>query len=457
MHTNSRTCLLHQQEPTLEGNDMRTMLLALTFIVLFALTVPAFGAAPDFQAIMEGLQAKLDEASKEAWSAEVWSLVVPNPPESAGWGQRDPAFPGFDHTGNGINDDDHLALLQRVLDSDPVVLSVLGRPLVREIQEAFAACRERVMTREALLDYEILDSSRVNLRLFAVLNVRDRPLYAYRTRIRTGNSNTITVCVDSGLAITGTTCDEYKFNLPSIWGEKGILNGISDGLGDDIANLLSAYLTIGQQASVDYLQAMLYQLICQGILTADWEIEEEGEGNKAYRIPVVPDIVSDITHDPPKRTCLNALCTSYIEIIRFTSIVYGATLQSGIGRHFLNWFTVGANGFGAGYPALLGASGDFNGDGVSNAASYSNAELDRTLWFEAEGPVPGEEGELSEGEPPDEQPEGEDDPPVSSGGCLSGCGAKSFGSGNIHRILADWFILGLGLAVLCIVSGKRRF
>jgi len=99
---------------------------SLYVLMAMVISVPVFAQSPDFQGIMNGLQAKLAAATEGAWNDTLWPFAAPNPPESGVWVQQDPAFPAFDHTGNGIKDDDHLAFFQRVLDDDPLVVEVLA-------------------------------------------------------------------------------------------------------------------------------------------------------------------------------------------------------------------------------------------------------------------------------------------------------------------------------------------
>jgi hypothetical protein len=388
-------------------------------LILVALSTASAGAqVPDLQAIMDGLQAKFDAAAQDKWTSTIWPYVMPTPSNSGRWAQQDAVFPGYDHTGDGIKDDDHLAFFQRVLNDDPVAVQTLGRSRVDKIKEVFAANREKVIAREEWYDYEVLDLSRINLKL-SVLNISDRPAWLNKKRIRTGQSNSITICVDTGTLFIGTSCFTEDIDLPSIWGEKGMLNNDSPGLGNDIADLLAAYLTIGDQNNVDYLQALLYQLVYHGIFSRDFEPDDaEGENtesgsmekiiqelaavpevdDKSYTVPLLPNIDSDTTFDPPERICLNDACNNYLDIIRIFTRNYGDSIQQGVGRHWLNWYEAGKNGFSTGYEAVFGAEGDFNRDGVSNLSSYKNAGENRELWFINEGFFTDPEGEPVEGE-----------------------------------------------------------
>ena len=385
------------------------------FCILAAVT--AIGAlthaqSPDFQAIMNGLQTKFDAASDFNWTSSIWSNAVPNPIGSAAWTQVAATFPDMDHTGDGLQDDDQLALLQRILEGEPIAVKVLGKTLADAIKAAFSANLALVSSREAYYDLQILNTSRITMA--GPISVINRPIYMSRTRLYTGQGNTVSICVDTGIFIVGHTCLNEIVELPRIWGDTGILSENAPGLGNDIANLFAAYLTIGNQANVDYLQAVIYHLVCRGILprlsgpigaklgnlTSDGLASEDIGGipslsiDNAYTSPLLPDINISNTFDPPRRSCMDVYCTSYMDIIRMDSILFGESMQSGIGHYWLNEYALNINGFGPGYPTILDAEGDFNGDGISNVDSYNSAGQDRELWFIAEGPT-----ELFEGEP----------------------------------------------------------
>ncbi|HOH29618.1 MAG TPA: hypothetical protein PLC40_08085 [Candidatus Hydrogenedentes bacterium] len=57
-----------------------------------------------------------------------------------------------------------------------------------------------------------------------------------------------------------------EVDIPSLWGDDGLLNEAAPGLGEDLRDLLAAYLTIGQQGGVDYMQALIFQTFYRGVL-----------------------------------------------------------------------------------------------------------------------------------------------------------------------------------------------
>ncbi len=400
-------------------------------IVGLVLSFPVFAQTPDFQDLMNGLQGKLDAVSGGAWSEEFWSFVVPVPPESAAWAQQGPSFPGWDHTGNGIKDDDHLVLFQRVLEKTPLAVEVLGQPLVDEIAAAFAANREAILAREAWFDLEIFNSSRADVRWFGI-TLKNKPISMKKTRLHTGQKNKVRLCIDTTILFIGILCGEVEVSVPSIWGEEGLLSKKAPGLADDLADLLAAYSTIGDQESVDYLQAVIYQIIGRGILPAVESaifnaskfsrlnsipnqagntITISSDYNKRYTVPLLSDIDADIIFDPPIQNCLNDSCSDYVNIVRLVARISAESIQQGIGQDWLNGYAVGDNGFSSGYETFFGTEGDLNGDALTNLASYTNAGQNRHRWFVAEGIAvldEGEENNTGDGENEGEAPvEGE--------------------------------------------------
>lgn len=357
-------------------------------------------SSPDFNAIMERLSCGLNTATNGAWAEELWPYVTPSPEDAAAWSQQGALFAGFDHTGNGIEDADHLALLQRVLQGDEYVVLVLGASLVTEIQDAYRENRQRILAREAWYDLEILNTSSTSVRRFGVA-LNDRPMYMARTRLYTGQENTLNICVDLGVL---TVCNEERIVLPGIWAAGGLLDENAPGLASDLADLLAAYLTIGEQNGVDYLQALIYQVLCRGILSRAaapiFNNAKEAnvrspqtlltgagfyDGGKAYAAPVLSDILSDTAYEPPVRNCLNSGCTDYADIVRIVTLLYGDSMAEGIGQNWLAGYTIGENGFGPGYTSLLGAAGDFNNDGITNVDAYAASGGDRDAWLLALG------------------------------------------------------------------------
>lgn len=407
---------------------------------------------------MDGLQEKLDIATKDAWSTSVWKKVTPQPEDHATWAQLAPAFVGYDHTGNGFDDEDQLALLQRVLEADSYVIAVLGRPMATQIFNTYVSNRNRVMTRETRFDFEVFSESRINLQMLVPpLKLTNCPVYVDRATMYTNGDTTIWFCVETGIEFLDSICQHKTIAIPSLWGDAGILNGVSPFLGDDIASLLAAYLTIGEPESMDYMQALLYHVMCQiitterdvvgaegvypaplfyhfilsGLLSAEWHT---GEDEKAFIAPLPEDNFYDRTYVPPARSCFNWLCTEYIEIIRLVGAIYGNSMQIGIGQSFSNWFSGGSNGFPPGYATWFGADGDFNADGIPNKVSYANVDGDRALWFINEGLItPERDGEL-EGEANGSVP----------GDSIVGCRNKLAPEKGLP-FLGDWLLIGVAL------------
>ena len=372
----------------IRGSVWAVMLCA---VVLFA--VPATAqTVPDFQTIMDNLQWKLDGVTVGKWTSQVWPHVTTSGTQP--FAQKAAAFPGYDHTGNGIRDDHHLALLQKVLEGDACTRDLLGNTFVENVRNAFFANRANVMNRETKFTLRLLNDTRISINY--IISANNRPAWTdpANQTITTGTSNNLRICVDSGIIFVGTTCLAENVDIPSLWGNDGLLNEGAPGLGEDLADLLAAYLTIGSQAKVDYMQALMYQTLARGVLgnvmelvlsllgkgvpmeyemepwTAPWESEKV---DKAYNPPNIGNHEIDNSYSPP---LVVSQSDPYIAINRVRATVYGVSpgggqpgMLEGVGQFWTNWYQIGANGFHGGFANRLTAGVKLN-PGMPFANNY---------------------------------------------------------------------------------------
>ena len=130
---------------------------------------------------MARLQSEMDTATSNAWTNTAWPYVVPNPSGAGSWSQKAAAFPGYDHTGDGMLDDTYLCFLEAVLNGDARVVAAIGQAQVDAIIAAYNANRALVISREAYFDLQLHNTTRINLSY--ILSANNRPAWINRTRI----------------------------------------------------------------------------------------------------------------------------------------------------------------------------------------------------------------------------------------------------------------------------------
>lgn len=383
----------------------RILVLCLTLIA----AAPGLAYAQyDFDAILTNLPARLDVATVNNWSAgaQVWQYVVPN--GSGTWQQLSATFVGQDHTGDGIDDDDQLALLAKILNNDACTRALLGDAKMNAIQAAFAANVARVQQFELSICLEILNSTRISARIdsgitfIGCISLSNRPAWMGNTYITTGAPATLSITVDTG--IIGNYTLNQSADIPSLWGGDGILEAVNTGFSGDIANLLAAWLTIGDQNNVDYMQAVIAQVFARGVLPniatiildaigksgekQGWDIDEETLAytinSKNYDLPAQGDINIDVTFPSPGyQIQIGDGCGSpdyeYVRILRFVGRILGSCVENGL-EGWLGNYQANGNGF-VGYPGWLSAAGSLNEIGAINVLSYTNYGRDRTSFF----------------------------------------------------------------------------
>lgn len=391
-------------------------------IVLLAcvLSLPAFSqppagwTPPDFQLIMNNFQSKLDAVCNNAWTNTAYPFVVGtsyDPP----FNQGSPAFPGLNHIEDNIKDDDLLALLQKVLENDACVRELLGGSFVDSVRNQFYANQQLVQTFETYFTFKLNDSTRISLDY--ILSANDRPAWTDPATLYTGQGGqNLTICVDSGIFIVGTTClsitdfEPAGLEIPSLWGDDGLLNSeVAPGLGDDLRDLIAAYLTIGKQGMADYMQAVVFQTFYRGVLPNIMDLvlslinfkEDYAPMIEAWLPPIDfealknekaydPGTVSNITVAkdlvPDLRICIDAdpPCSSnYVQLNYVNATV--SNIKPGVVQYWLNKYQLGQNGFGTGFASRLAATGDLNLNGTTNYQDYVTAGMNRAQWFVTAG------------------------------------------------------------------------
>lgn len=378
--------------------------LGIVVLLVCVLGLPAFAqTVPDFQLIMNTLQSKLDAVSTNAWTNSAYSYVQGLSGYTPAFNQTNPAFPGGNYIEDSIPDDDLLALLQKVLENDACVRELLGGSFVDSVRTQFFANQARIQTRETYFTVKLNDWTRISVNY--VISLNDRPAYTDATTFETGkDGQPIRVCADGGFLI-GETCFSENVDIPSLWGEDGLLSEAAPGLGEDLRDLLAAYLTIGQQGAVDYMQAVIFQTFYRGVLPNIMDlvlglINFKGDyapmieawlppldfaslmADKAYDPGTVLNITVEEDLNPDLRICIDSdpPCSSnYVQINRVSATV--SNIKQGVCNYWLNWYQIGSNGFGTGFASRLPATGDLDLSGTSNYADYVTAGMDRAQWF----------------------------------------------------------------------------
>lgn len=377
--------------------------IGIVLLLACVLGLPVFAqTVPDFQLIANNLQSKLDAVTGGAWSSTAYSFVV-GTTYSPPFNQKNPAFPGYDHIEDNIKDDDLLALLQKVLENDACVRELLGGTWVDNVRAQFFANQAIVKNFETYFTVKLNDWSRIGVDFGILCSDSDAPAYSNAATFYTGQDNqSITLTVATDCFGIGTTSLETDVDIPSLWGEDGLLNNeAAPGLGDDLRDLLAAYLTMGQQGMVDYMQAVIFQTFYKGVLPnimdlvlslidlkgdyatviADWLPPlgfETLMKEKAYDT-VVSDVTIEEDLNPDLVFNLTDPITGTVTIKRVSATV--SNIKPGVLQYWLNKYQLGQNGFGTGFASRLPASGDLDLDGTTNYQAYVTAGMNRAQWF----------------------------------------------------------------------------
>jgi hypothetical protein len=356
----------------------------------------------DFQVALDTMEATLNVATVNTWSTTVWQYVVPNPPGSAPWAQLAPRFYDIDNTGDGIDDDDLLAMLQLILNNDPCTRALIGDAKMDQVQAAFAANQARVDDFEMSLCLQINDSSRVTGYAGGVSIPNNTPIRMDQTTLVTGQ--TVSLPLEGRILFiwVGLATDAP---IPSLWGDDGILDGAAPGFGNTVRDMLAAYITIGDVNGVDHMEAVIAQTVARGVMPNIAQIILGAIGGKdvkdvmlelglpdkqgeKYTLPAISNIVVDQTFNPVFHIVTkknpDGSDAEWIDIIRLVATINGACLTSGLNTWMANYKVDNTNGF-TSLPTLLAASGNLNGDANTNLFSYANiAGRNRTIFLEEE-------------------------------------------------------------------------
>lgn len=377
-------------------------LATLMLIVGLCCSVSVAQEVPDFQTILQGLPAKFQTATKGFW--ELYG-VYQSVSKDGVFFMGSNSLTDTQHIyANGMREDFHLLMLQKVLDNDPCTRDLLGAAFVDGVRAQFFANRALVQTLEAYTDVELIKAgTRLDVKYGGLLDVKNRPAYTNRFRLYTGRHKNdpdptrIKVTIETGHLVVGTTSLEENVTIPSLWGgDDGLMHSGAPYIDQDLASLLAAYLTIGDQNNVDFIQGVIFEMFYGGVLPnildlifdvllKDWDFGDaepwEPVDDKAFTHP--GGTVANINI----QEALNKTIEDgdlKIKIISAQAIIYGDSLQAGFLNGWLNKYTVGANGFGAGFASRLAAAGDLDGDGLSNAfAAQTNSTLQD--FFDAVG------------------------------------------------------------------------
>jgi len=275
----------------------------------------------DFQTVMTNFESRLNLASYNTWGSTIWPTIVDG---TKGYAQLGPGFMWSDHIANGIVDNVHLALLEPIVNDDPCARSLLGNTKMDDIQRAFMLNRNFVMTREFTFQVQLTNWSRATAVITDPVNctLNNRPVWTNLATFTTGTQGHIDVSVDTGMFVVGTTTIGADFDLPSLWGPDTLLGGLSAGFDQDLADLLAAYLTIGDQNKVDYMQHIIASVMINGfrqnldkfildllasglksdVGSGESYVADAGGEEKNYTPPALADQTFNVVPPDPKPT-----------------------------------------------------------------------------------------------------------------------------------------------------------
>ncbi len=273
--------------------------------------------------------------------------------------QSSPYFGGVDNDDNGIHDDDQFDLLGAVYDGAESVVANLSSEDVTLIRNTFDANAAHAQTTEITLR---------NVRAEAKM---------LGTTFKIAEDITTGQPLHIKLKALGTTVYEDTFDIPSLWqGEDSLMNSAGPVLKDALLNLMGSYMTVGEPKSVEHLQSLLSVILLTVVRDLLPTMLSEVSGDitiETFTISGNGDIYAKVSGIP-----VVGSAEAWID---------GAEIERTI-NDFANSFncTDFAAAGGGCLTDLLGSTGDLNGDGQTNLASY-NATTNRQGFMEAEGIV----------------------------------------------------------------------
>ena len=261
-------------------------------------------------------------------------------------GQDGPSFRGGDNDDNGINDDDQLDMLAAVYNGAMGdVLGALNPADVMAVRDAYDANRDYVQTVEITL----------------------RDVKAKASIIGTIERN---ITTGGSIDFAGQEID-----IPSLWtGEDALLESAGAVLHDALLSLIAGYGTMGDAESIAYLQEFLRVVINSIIYSLLPSMLNDMGGD----IIIETFTINASTGDMYAKAC-------GIPVVDCAELwVKGSEVTRTV-NDFATAFSCDkfATAGGGCMSAILGASGNLNGDGQTNLQSYQ-ASADRQAFLQAE-------------------------------------------------------------------------
>lgn len=365
-------------------------LLLLLFSGLASIIPGTASAAPisptvDFDTMLSNLPTILDEVLDGNWSGGAT-------PFYQRVGMSSPNFVDADLDGNGINDDDQLAMLELILNEEGC-LSNIPSATQTAIKNAYATTRDYIENR-------VNGGGVANGIQITLNNVQ-----------LTENSGTIDICTGSNYNITtGTSSTNvglnlsglcwlgsaYTLTLPvdSLWGEGNLLHDASaTGLLDDyVRDLAAAYITMGDYNGVSYPGIDFFQkLIAEVVVgyipvlidnllpdkSASFEMasyERASTGLDKYTVTCSTVPTVDINYDYYyEELSLTVPLRIYVSSTNLCNSING----------FIGNFVCGTSRD-CSNRTRLAYNGDMNQDGTSNRGTYQIAGGNRDLFLSRE-------------------------------------------------------------------------
>ncbi len=253
--------------------------------------------------------------------------------------QTSPYFSNADNDGNGIYDNDHFDMLGALLNGDlQNVLGSLNGNDVQTIRNDFA------------YNKAVVESLQITIR-----NVRVQyGSLSGTTTITTGDKD---VCVNMGLVTLCVSQFVSDFQgVPTLW---QLLEQQSPLFKDAMINLITGYMTVGEDTGVRHLKS-LFRVIIYTILR-----------------DVLPTILANMKSDAKTDDIVIELDLNGQRVV---ITIYGNEIDRTVEEFVANF---NCSKFRC-HPELLGASGDLNRDSRTNYSSYVIANMNRQDWMKNE-------------------------------------------------------------------------
>ncbi len=380
----------------------RALMLLAMGLLLAAGHAQAQGA-PDFDKLLLDFKADLSTLfttnGVDTWSAgssPVYQRV-----------QGQPGFIGYDltlaiHGGNGIVTVDHFSMVETLVNTDATCtppLNSINPSIIPNIKSAFNLSKNQVRNVELTIQNLYVHIDRVSVSGFELSNI-DLLVPA----VSTGMTNFLM---------------GFPVDIPSLWsnkfppGDDGILREALDprnpqiydstgapviyDLEDCMQNLAAVCMTIGDERTINWYRG-LFGNLCLGVVQNLIPKLLEGIGKKAMEKNMTEAELMDLFAEAKaaqgpslgdaKAYYMMTGCTNQVinvdinkpgTLVKGRVTIYGSDMCAALNDAISN-FQCGT------YPcqtARLASTGDLNGDGTTNRASFA-ASPNRGKWFEAE-------------------------------------------------------------------------